>query len=295
MKFSVVIPSYNSSSTIRRCLESVTKQNTDFSYEIIVVDSSDDETPDIITQEFPDVKLIHLPEKTLPGKARNIGVKHASGDIVAMTDSDCIVEPGWLAALARVYDEQPGVAGVGGVVGIANPDSFPGTIGYLLEFNEFTIGSSAASKRAVPTCNVSFKRSVFEEYGGFPENFFPGEDTAFTWRLTQGGEVIWLTPEAVVLHHNRQAWAQVHRHLFAVGRSFSASRKFDPSLPGAFLLKYSMLARLIPAIRWWRISGRLLRRDLKLFGLFLAATPWVAKGLWLWYKGFREGLQGETK
>lgn len=57
MTVSVVIPSYNSAKTIRDCLRAVLDQ-TRPAEEVIVVDSSDDETPEIIRGQFSQVKLI---------------------------------------------------------------------------------------------------------------------------------------------------------------------------------------------------------------------------------------------
>ena len=292
MRFSVVVPSYNSSSTIRQCLTSLLAQQHPAD-EIIVVDSSDDETPAIIQKQFPQVELIHLPEKTLPGQARNIGVEHASGDVMVFTDADCVAQPNWLACLSALHQRCPQEAGIGGVVGIANPDSLPGTIGYILEFSEFVVGSKAQRKYTIPSCNLSFRRDVFQEYGGFPQHLFPGEDTVFTQRLTQAGETLLLTPDAVVLHHNRDSWARVYQHQYALGKSFVASRRAQSALPGAFVLKHALLAAMIPAVRWWRTARRLWSRDQKLLWTFLKATPYVIKALMAWYRGFRDALASD--
>ena len=93
---SVVVPSYNSRTTIGRCLEALRGQRFDGEYEVIVVDSSHDGTGEHIEREFPWVKLIHLDERTLPGRARNVGVQEARAEIVAFTDADCVPAPDWL-------------------------------------------------------------------------------------------------------------------------------------------------------------------------------------------------------
>src|SRR3989338_8227067 len=93
---SVVIPSYNSQQHIEKCLMSVLGQKTEHTFEVIVVDSSSDATPAIITAQFPTVKLIHLNEQTYPGAGRNIGVQHATGEIIAFIDSDCVAQEDWL-------------------------------------------------------------------------------------------------------------------------------------------------------------------------------------------------------
>jgi len=116
MKISVVIPSYNQAGTVRNCLRSVLAQQRPAD-EIIVVDSSTDETPEIIAEEFPEVQLIHLAEKTPPGQARNIGVERASGEVIAFTDSDCVPTPQWLRAIDDAYRRDACVGTVGTVGG----------------------------------------------------------------------------------------------------------------------------------------------------------------------------------
>src|SRR5690242_5985161 len=63
---SVIIPSYCSARTISACLMALLRQDIQLSYEIIVVDSSPDETADLVRGDFPQVRLIHLPQKTGP-------------------------------------------------------------------------------------------------------------------------------------------------------------------------------------------------------------------------------------
>ena len=78
-KVSIIIPSYNGAATVRACLNSVLAQ--DFkNYEVIVIDSSADNTPKIIKREFPKVKLFSFNERIRWGKAKNIGILKSGGD-----------------------------------------------------------------------------------------------------------------------------------------------------------------------------------------------------------------------
>src|SRR2546430_17577638 len=72
---SVIVPCYNSERTIRPCLTAIVGQRTAVPFDVIVVDSSLDQTPLIVKQEFPTVRLIHLESRTFAGAARNIGVR----------------------------------------------------------------------------------------------------------------------------------------------------------------------------------------------------------------------------
>lgn len=95
MKLSVIIPSYNSLSTIERCLESVIREleTVNMEWEIIVVnDGSSDNSPDLIRQIIVKYKErnIRLIEQLNGGAAtaRNTGIKVAKGKYIAFNDSD---------------------------------------------------------------------------------------------------------------------------------------------------------------------------------------------------------------
>ena len=63
---SVILPSYNSERTIVAVLNALKNQTFSEPYEIILVDSSSDSTPDLVRTNFPDIQFIHLEKKTDP-------------------------------------------------------------------------------------------------------------------------------------------------------------------------------------------------------------------------------------
>ena len=87
---SVIVPCYNSARTIQGCLRALFDQRTTVPFDVTVVDSSTDETPQIVAREFPGVRLIHLDARTFAGAARNIGVRATKGRLCLMIDSDCV-------------------------------------------------------------------------------------------------------------------------------------------------------------------------------------------------------------
>ena len=96
---SVIIPCFNARNTIAKTLGALLQQKTESTFEIIVVDSSNDGTDSIIRNQFPEVKLIHLDRQTLPGSGRNLGVQHAQGEIIMFTDADCVPDPDWISQI----------------------------------------------------------------------------------------------------------------------------------------------------------------------------------------------------
>jgi len=105
MKISIVIPVKNGASTIRQCLERIFHQQTDFSFEVIIIDSgSTDGTADIL-KEF-NVRVHHIePEEFNHGETRNLGVRLSSAPIIVFTVQDAIPQHDyWLKTLIRHFE-----------------------------------------------------------------------------------------------------------------------------------------------------------------------------------------------
>jgi len=93
MTFSVIIPIYNRTATLKSAIESVLCQ-TYSDYEIIVVDDcSDESVKNCLLPYMPMIKYIRLDKNSGVSRARNIGIKASSGDYIALLDSDDIWLP----------------------------------------------------------------------------------------------------------------------------------------------------------------------------------------------------------
>src|SRR5215470_5190385 len=126
---SIIVPCYNSEQTIRRCLAALISQEAPAPFELIVVDSSTDRTPQIVEQEFPSARLIHLDKRTYAGAARNIGVRSSRGRYCLMIDSDCIAEPDVVRHVVERHREGD-YAAVGGVLVMGTRRAWAGPSGY---------------------------------------------------------------------------------------------------------------------------------------------------------------------
>src|SRR5262245_41004023 len=163
---SVIVPCYNSERTIRNCLNSILNQQTSARYEVIVVDSSSDRTPEIVREEFQSVRLCHLDRRTFAGAARNIGIRLTSAPYCMMLDSDCVARPDLIERMLARHREG-NYAAVGGSLANGTPKSLSGWTGYLIEFKEFIPSAPMRSERMVPTANVTYRRVVLERLGFF--------------------------------------------------------------------------------------------------------------------------------
>jgi glycosyltransferase involved in cell wall biosynthesis len=283
VRASVIIPSYNSRATIARCLQALQSQKTEFPYEIVVVDSSTDGTGDLIASRFPAVRLTCLAQRTLPGLARNLGVQVARGEILAFTDADCVPESSWLHKMVQ-EQEQTDCLAVGGSVLNSLPLNPIAWSGYLLEFSERLPKLPKRLVDLLPTCNVSFRRGIFERHGMFPTDLWPSEDHLFSWRLHRAGERLLFNPEIRIWHIFRPGWREFLQHQGRLGRASATARK-QVNLPHAWLAEHP-LRWLVPVLRLALIEARLARWDRLNLLRFNLLLPLCFSGLVAWGIGF---------
>ena len=283
MHASIIVPSYNSRSTIGACLTALQQQVTDFSYEIIVVDSSDDGTGELIESKFPAVKLIRMPQRTLPGLARNLGIGKASGKILAFTDSDCIPEANWLDKMIR-EQERGDCSVIGGSVLNGLPLNPVAWSGYLLEFSESLPSSSRRFVQLIPTCNVSIRREVFDRNGLFPTDVWPMEDGIFCMRLVRAGERLLFDPGIRVKHIFRPQLSAFLKHQIRLGKASAEARR-RKEITQAWLADHP-LRWLGPLVRLSRLEIRLLCQSIPTFLGFNLLLPLCFGGLIAWGIGF---------
>lgn len=279
---SVVIASYNQQSTIERCLESVLNQKTKIPYEIIVVDSSSNGAADIAKSFVPRIKLISCKQRTSWGAARNIGIERAKGSIIAFTDSDCVVSDNWIEEICKAHKNY---SVVGGTIGNGNPGNFIGWGIFLTEFGEFTANETRIVPN-LPGCNVSYRRSVFSEYGLFTSTQWSGfgDDFMFNARIKKK---ILYSKDITIAHINKTNIANILRHVFEQGKADARAIKKTPQLPGQKLIK---LKFLIPSLFFYRFRDIGRRAILaKNTGIFFLASPLIALNLISWNIGFFKG------
>jgi GT2 family glycosyltransferase len=201
-RVSVVVCSYNGAATLEACLRSLLELDYP-DYEVILIDDgSTDQTRAIAGRYAPSVRAIPQENRGL-GVARNVGLRAATGEVIAYTDSDCVADPDWLTLLVHQL-QTTGAAAVGGPN--LSPDdgrvaacvgAAPGQPAHVLESDQVA--------EHVPGCNMAFRRAALEAINGFdPVYRKAGDDVDVCWRLQQAGMWITYAPGAFVWHHRRQ-------------------------------------------------------------------------------------------
>lgn len=200
-KVSVIVCAYNAERTLERCLQSLEKLNYP-NYEVIIVnDGSTDRTREI-AERHASMRLINQENQGLSA-ARNVGLRAATGEIIAYTDSDCMADPDWLTYLVARFLSSD-FAAVGGP-NLSPPEDCwiascvavsPGAPTHVLLDDEVA--------EHIPGCNMAFRRQALEAIGGFDPIFrAAGDDVDLCWRLQNKGYRIGFCPAAVVWHFRR--------------------------------------------------------------------------------------------
>jgi GT2 family glycosyltransferase len=199
-KVSVVICAYNAERTMEACLESLLRLRYEPLEVIVVDDGSTDRTLEI-SRRFP-FHVIHQENRGLSA-ARNVGIRAATGEVVAFTDSDCVVDPDWLTYLVGEMRRHGWVA-IGGP-NLPPPEearvpacvaAAPGGPTHVL------INDDVAEH--IPGCNMAFRRDVLLAVDCFDPQFTAaGDDVDLCWRLQNRGWRIGFAPSAMVWHFRR--------------------------------------------------------------------------------------------
>lgn len=280
----IIVPCYNSERTIRQCLQSIVSQQTSVRFDVVVVDSSSDQTAQIVANEFPSVRLIHLKERALAGAARNVGIRATDAYYCLMIDSDCVAEPDLIErAIARHREDH--YAAVGGSLANGTPRSLSGLTGYLIEFKEFMPSTPMRLEKNVPTANLTYRRETLERYGCFDEDLWPAEDLLFNWKLHSAGERLLFDPAIKVTHLNRTGWHTVLSYQIRLGKTSVIARQRG-SLPGGILLKHPTLILLMPFVRLLRAFTWFAKHDQRIFLIFLLTWPMYLLAGAFWSFGF---------
>jgi len=297
LRASVLIPSYQSASTIRACLASVVAQDLREPFEIFVADSGSDGTAEIVRSEFPGVRLLKWDTQRDPAAARNCAAREARGAVLAFIDSDCVAEPDWLRRLCAVIDDGR-YDGVGGAI-VPVPNSTDAAwAGYFTEFREFLPGGPPADATYLTINNAAYRTDTFRRAGGFPENYFPQEDQVFWERLKALGARIRFDPSIVVKHNHRSEAGAFLVHQTTIGTA-NARVVLALGLQGAgFAARPWLAAAALPALASYRFLRTLAacwrqERSIMFRRPAIAFLCWL--GMYAWGFGFIRGSAREAR
>jgi glycosyltransferase AglE len=229
---SVIVSAYNAERTVEDLIKSLLKSDYPSDLlEIIIVDNMSEDNTRAIVGRYP---VVLLEEKTArgPGAPRNKGIQAARGEIIAVTDADCRVKPGWIREGVRSLADH-------------NADMVGGRVEFVFS-PEKTVAEFCDAARAMDneryiatmggavTANLFFKAHIFRKIGPFPAGLRAGEDMSWTMRASSGGAKLVYEPKAVIYHPARKLKALLQKSFRVGAGSLIVHRERKRSLFSAF-------------------------------------------------------------
>lgn len=220
---SVIIPALNSETTIEALLESlIALDYRRDRLEIIVVDGGSTDRTKEIAQRYP-IRVIVETRRGI-NVARNVGVRNSCGEILAFTDSDCVVPRDWVKKIVEAFSDSR-IGCLGGSV-MRYEDDFlaryadESAMPVLRRFRRRELLSSVKPIFRYPAgCNMAFRRDVLEKAGFFDERIRYGfDEDELVERVCRSGYLMLLDPNIIVWHKHRESLRGLLKQSFNYGR-----------------------------------------------------------------------------
>lgn len=252
IEFSVVVPAYNSESTLGFCLKALSHQTIPAErYEVIVVDDGSSDQTSKIARQF-DVRYLFQKNRG-PASARNLGADAAAGSLILFTDSDCVPCQDWLEEMVRPFMDSNVVAVKGGYK--TRQTEIVARFAQMEFEDRYDMLRKSASIDMIDTYSAAFRKEVFKRMGGF-DGRFPkanNEDTELSYRLAAAGCKMVFNPKAVVFHTHPSTLAKYLRIKFWRGywrmivyRRYPKKALKDSYTPNVLKIQTLLMAMSLP-------------------------------------------------
>jgi glycosyltransferase involved in cell wall biosynthesis len=207
MRVSIIICTYSHSILLKSAIDSILS-NTYPDFDLTIVDQSENNETENLVNEYAKYgkRIKYLRSRRGKSRAVNLGIKEARGEIIALTDDDCIVSRDWIEKIVLVFRLFPDAAIIFGDLIAQKHESSKEFIPEYYSMNKKFSGVLSMKKGIGKGANMAIKKSVFEKVGCFDENLGPGtdlrasEDWDFTYRTLAKGLIIHDTDLLKVKH-----------------------------------------------------------------------------------------------
>jgi len=287
VSLSVVIASHNAETVIGTCLAALDLQRLEHHAEIIVADSSTDATPEIISQRFPWVRLLHFDDPMSLPHLRGRGIAASRGDIIAILDPFSVAAPDWAKRVLAAHAKDPNLA-IGGAVGLHRPES-KSLAAWTIYFTEYALFMPPIRRGAtwiVPGSNVSYKRNAL--FDGTAPRYPVFWKTFVNWDIERAGSPLWLADDVLVELNKPISFVSFLNTRYHHGRCFAGMRGDNPQMRMVRAVSTAAVPLLL-AWRWtsgfWPKRRHRLRFLLTLPGQLALFTVWAWGEAWGYVRG----------
>ena len=270
-KFSIIIPVRKINVFLQENISHL-KELSYKNFEVIIITDEEEK------YDFQDQRFVLVASGPIgPGEKRNVGAVKALGDILAFLDDDAYPEKDWLDRAVEIFADS-------GVYALGGPAMTPKDAQFLEKMSGRVLESYMASAGTVyrhkpgksmeisdyPTVNLFVRKEAFERAGGFPIEFWPGEDTKLCLELVKTyGRKFKYDSKPVVYHHRRNLFiphlkqiSRYGRHRGQFARIFPETSRlpsyFAPSVFIIGLVFGPFMSLLVPQLWKFYLTGLLI-------------------------------------
>ena len=217
-EIAVIVVNWNRRDLLRRCLESLVRQQG-VNFEVVLVDNgSQDGSADMAAREFGATGSLRLRAIQNPVNrgfcaANNQGIAATEADFVALLNNDAEADRGWLAALRGIFEGRPEAGMAASKILVFDDPRRIDKAGHLIYPDGQNRGRGSGELDAgqydrieevlwPDGCAAMYRKAMLDVTGGFDEDFFAyGDDAELGLRARIAGWTCFYAPDAVVRHH----------------------------------------------------------------------------------------------
>jgi hypothetical protein len=251
---SLVVVSFNELGLLERCLASIVPDLDDA--EVIVVRAEGKENPEALRRRYCRFTWLEAPQRCTVPQMRRLGIEKSAGDLVALIEDDCLVQPSWNRLLRRAHEQD--FQAIGGSVVPAEFNSYLDWGVFFCEYARF-LPPFAGVVTALPGNNVSYKRAILKALqakGAFDAGFY---ETFVNCTLMQSGLQLHADPQLSVTNINHRRLLNATSVPYHHGRGFAGMRFAKHS--SWLRAPYLAITVLLPALQTLRVCHQVLSRQ----------------------------------
>ena len=256
VRFSIIVPTYGRPEKMLQCLRAFAALDYPCDrFEVLVVD---DGSPQFVATyvkpaDYPFAVRVLRQHRQGPGIARNFGAAAALGSLLAFTDDDCTVAPGWLHAFDAANAIEPAGLLGGSVKNACINDLFAETNQFIYEIVDDWFALEVTALRFFTSNSLCCSADRFQNIGGFSRLMVlaAGEDREFSMRWVRLGGTLRKVPDAILFHHHSQNVAKFTEMHFRYGRGASILHR---------ILRTNVARYTKPGLYWRLLAAPFFRR-----------------------------------
>ena len=263
---SVVVVTRVDKQHLDQCLERLTYTETSGNFEVII--PVDETLSEISSMEarYPAWKFLRTAGICSYAQLRSVGVKAATGRLVAVTGDHCLPATNWVQNIIDAHTAEP--VAIGGVVEKTGPDAALNWAVYFLDYLRYMPPVSSGETHELTDLNVSYKMSALHEIADVWAQEF--HESEVHGALAARGGKLWLSPDILVTQRRDLSIEHALWDRYAFGRLFGSTRVANTPLGKR--LTYALMAPALPLLLTTR-QVRLIVRKRRRGWQFLAALP----------------------